>query len=312
MSNNFSFWQVVDGLTSIFTSTITMFDSNGYMNLDDSGRDEIVQGDSGNTGTLVSGVNWENLIESSTGFVINCTYEIKAIDIVLHKSRDSNYKDHTSDTLGNKKLTMHEVLDCGVSFSIKESRIRISYVARDADILAGFSVLRAGIFNFVSDVAGNYDQFYESNLLLQSMKCEKELSLSGCTFALWLRCLVGDFAFEHVQSLNDAFDCDGEILNLVEGSPLAIDNEESLTLSPNISQKFNSTGQNIGATSSHRMLINISLSEIYFAGSMEKDLLFGEHNLNKLKLSLSLGANGRRISCHTQVSASQNQTYASH
>ncbi|WOH10040.1 hypothetical protein DCAR_0729501 [Daucus carota subsp. sativus] len=292
--------KVVDGLTSIFTSTITMFDSNGYMNPDDSGRDEIVQGDSGNTGTLVSGVNWENMIESSTGFVINCTYEIKAIDIVLHKSRDSNYKDHTSDTLGNKKLTMHEVLDCGVSFSIKESRIRISYVARDADILAGFSVLRAGIFNFVSDVAGNYDQFYESNLLLQSMKCEKELSLSGCTFALWLRCLVGDFAFEHVQSSNDAFDCDGEILNLVEGSPLAIDNEESLTLSPNISQKFNSTGQNIGATSSHRMLINISLSEIYFAGSMEKDLLFGEHNLNKLKLSLSLGANGRRISCHTQ------------
>lgn len=305
MSNNFSFCQVVDGLTSMFTSTDTLFDSNGYMNLDGSGREEMVQVHSGNTGTSVGRVNWGNLFESSSGFVINCKYEIKAIDIVLHKSRECNHKDHTSDMFLNKKLTMHEVLDYGVGISIKESRIGFSYVARDADVIVSFSVLRAGIFNFVSDVVGNSDQFCLSNLLLHSMNCEKELSFSDCMFALWLRCLAGDSAFERVQTLIDASDCDSEFLNLIEESPMTTDNEGSITLSPNIHAN-SGTRQNIGPASSHRIHVNISLSEIYFGGSSVKDLLFGEHHLNKLKLSLSIGENCRRISCLTHVSAPQN------
>lgn len=304
MSNYFSSRQVVDGLTSIFKSTTTLFDSNGYKNLNGSGREKMAQGHSGNTGTLVSKVNWGNLIESSTGFVINCTYEIKTMDIVLHKSRESTCKDHTSDTLGNKKLTMHEVLDHGVSISIKESRIGMAYVARDADILASFSVLRAGLFNSVSDVLGKSDQFCVSNLLRHSMNFRKELSFSDCTFALWLRCLAGDSAYERIQSLNDASDCEGEVLNLVEESQMATDNEGSVTLCPDTSRKFSGTGQSIGPASGHRILINISLSEIYFAESAVKDLLFREHNMNKLKLSLSVGENCRRISCLAQVSAS--------
>lgn len=303
-NNNFSFRQVVDGLTSIFTSTTTFFDSDGFKNLDGSGREKMVQGHSGNTGTVVRRVNWGNLIESSTGFVINCTYEIKAMDIVLHKSRERNFKDHTADTLGNKRLTKHEVLDYGVIISIKESRIGISYMARDADVLASFSVLRAGLFNSVNDVLGNSDKFCVSNLLQHSMNFRKELSFSDCTFALWLRCLVGDSTCERIQSLNDPSDCDGEVLNLVEESQMATDNEGSVTLSPNTSQKFSGSGQSIAPASSLRILVNVSLSEIYFAGSAVKDLLFGEHNLNKLKFSLSIGENCRRVSCLAQVSAS--------
>ncbi|XP_074349870.1 uncharacterized protein LOC141689470 isoform X3 [Apium graveolens] len=292
--------KVVDGLSSIFTNTTTLFDSNGYMNRNGSGREKIAQGHSGNTGTMVSRVNWGNLIESSTGFVINCTYEIKAMDLILHKSRESNYKDHTSDTSGNKKLTMHEVLDYGVSISINESRIGIAYVARDADILASFSVLRAGLFNSVSNVLGKSNQFFVSNLLPYSVNFRKELSFSDCTFTLWLRCLAGNSVCERVQSLNDASDCDAEVLNLVEESQMATDNEGSVTLSPDTIQKFSGTGQSIGPASSHSLLVNISLSEIYFAGSEVKDLLFGEHNMNKLKLSLSVGENCRRISCLAQ------------
>lgn len=156
----------------------------------------------------------------------------------------------------------------------------------------------------MSDVLVKYDQFCVSNSLLRSMNFRKELSFSDCTFSLWFRCLAGDSACERIHSLDDASDGDGEVLNLVEESQMATDNEGSVTLCPDTSQKFSDTGQSIGPASIHRIIINISLSEIYFAGSAVKDLLFGEHHMNKLKLSLSVGENCRRISCLAQVSAS--------
>lgn len=270
-----------------------MLDSVGSVKFEDPAGQEAVLCRSEGTGRLMTG-EVGNLIFSSIQLAINCTYELKSMDIVLHSSRKGNSKDFREVSLGNKEFAMQEMPNSGVCLSVRQSCIDLCFKERKIKIIAYCSGFKAVTFRFVSEILKRSDHINDSSLLLPSLNYLQELSFSDCTFDLWFRP-------SHSDSCGGCVHSDGKISHMVDESQFTKDTEESRTCSFGLGRKFNVGQRSIVLGSSHMVLVNISLGETYMAGSHIKDMLLGAHKANKFESSFSVGEGFQKISCQTQV-----------
>lgn len=305
---NSSSWQVVVGLSSAVSHAFTVFGSFGGVKYQELMKQEMVHADSESKETLISRVNGSSLIFMSSVCVINCASELKSLDIILHKSRKSdNMEDYamTFDAISRTRklalVPLHDLPDHGVSVSVNQSLMELSFKEGKLEVLTNASGIRAVIFKYASEIVRSSDQFGLSNMLLQSPIFLHEVSISDFVFALLLRCVQNNFSSGVGESAIEASTSGGKISHTVEGSSLTIDAEGSQGQSSSSSPKFGFSQNMASPTSSNWILVNIAISEIYLAGCPVKDILVGAHQSKKLESSVFIGKDGQTISCQMQV-----------
>lgn len=206
------------------------------------------------------------LICDSVLLNITGTLKLKSVDIVLHVSRMSDNVESSArifDALARRKLAESGFSDCGIWVSVQQTSVEIS-CQEQVEVLTDFSGIQFVIFRYHNQIGRHTNHSALKDLPAQSLNWLYEISLSDCKITLHL-------AFpEKVSSY--------ALSNEVEDSTLTTDSERP----------------------THWSLINVELGEIFVARCSLKHVLFGAHQLNKLKSSLPLAGEFQGISWNIQ------------
>uniref|UniRef100_F6I7D8 Vacuolar protein sorting-associated protein 13 VPS13 adaptor binding domain-containing protein n=1 Tax=Vitis vinifera TaxID=29760 RepID=F6I7D8_VITVI len=194
---------------------------------------------------------------------------------------------------GLSAKNLDEVPEDGIWISVHQTCFVISCEEGKLEVHTDLSRIQSVVFRSQSPIETSIDQSELRNLLQQSLDCLYEISLSNLAFTFSLASL------ENVPS-------SGSVTNALDGftsgdiSPSTIATETSNLHSLGLNQALGFASINLEPASSHWLLINISVSEIFLVRSTVKNVLAGAHQMNKLLSSLSVGGEFQTISWAVQ------------
>lgn len=122
-------------------------------------------------------------------FFIDGTCRINSVDVILHNSRTSGNPECNTrkfDILTGNSKAMKTLPDNGIWISIQQAITVISWEEAKMDLSTDLSGIMSSVFEYQNSIGNNHENIVLQNLLLRSVHCLHEISLSGCTFSLCL------------------------------------------------------------------------------------------------------------------------------
>ncbi|QHO47810.1 Vacuolar protein sorting-associated proteinb [Arachis hypogaea] len=226
-------------------------------------------------------------------FFINGTCRFESMDIILHNSRSYNGDGRTPvvNFLTGNKLAVQKLPDCGIWISIQQTSVVVSGEEEKMDIFTDLAEIISFLFTYQNSIGNNNDRIVAEKLLLQSVDCLHEVSLSGCTFTLCL----GLFQNTSVGSS----DANGHT-DLVQGNNLTA-SERLITESPHsITVMGSPTIFGTTASARHCFLVNASVTNVVIGRCSTKRVLVEAHQSNKFMCMLSVGGEFQMVSWEIQ------------
>ncbi|KAE9614347.1 putative vacuolar protein sorting-associated protein [Lupinus albus] len=232
-------------------------------------------------------------------FFIKGTCRFKSIDVILHNSRTSNTVESSAgkfDFLTGNKIRVQELADCGIWISIEQATIVISCEEGKMDLLTDLSGITSFVFKYQTSTGNNNNHILLENLLLGSVHCLHEISLSGSKFTLCLGRVQSTSSSGNESKTLGSSNSDGNISYVVqETNPT--DFENSNNQPPGLVKKIRSPVNNsMPASASHWLLINVAVTNIFIGKCSIKSNLVVAHQSNELLSSLSIGGEFQMIS----------------
>ncbi|KAK7346481.1 hypothetical protein VNO80_21001 [Phaseolus coccineus] len=234
-------------------------------------------------------------------FFINVNCRFKSMEIVLHNSRTSDGLESFATnflSLTGNKMAVHKLPDRGIWMLVQHTTIAISCEERKMDLLTDLSGIFSFVFEYKNSIGTNNDHIVPDSLLLQSINCLHETSISGFSFTLSLGLV------QNAPSSGSA----GKTFGSCNGNSSYFVQETSLTafeslsaLSPQSVLKMGSpSNANVPASTNHWLLMDVAVSSIFIGRCSLKSELIQSHELNKLLFLLSVGGEFHMISWEIQ------------
>lgn len=238
---------------------------------------------------------------SSILFSTNSTFKIKSMDIIVHRSRKSDYVRSclvTFDASSSKQFSEHDLPDYGIWISVHHTSIDMSCKEGKVILLSNLSEIQSSSFKYKNRRCKSPVQSADSDLLRQSFDCIYQLSLSSCEVDLTL------FLSQKCPSI-------GTVSNKLDTSSVGeTEHPENFTVTNSESSghqnytfiegsEFASNIRPPGL--GHWLVVNLALGKIYMGRCSAKNVMNEVHQLNKLVSSVSVGGEFQRISCEIQV-----------
>lgn len=268
-----------------------VFDSTSIVPLEIMGQ-EFAVAESKNEEMIVGSLS----ICDSAFILIEGTFKIKSVDLVLHNSRiTDNMESHIKsfNALTSKELAKFDLPDHGIWISIHQTSVKISCEGK-LEIFADLSELQCSIFRYESQKEETTDHPLPRDWLLKSLKSLCEISLSSCRLNLSL--LLPQSASSSSCLTNTSVGNK----SYMENVSLTTDSE-SLTSQSSFVQEIGTASNILAAGLSCWLHVNMVLGVIYMGRRSVKSILVGAHDSNKLLSSLSLGGEVQAISWGIQV-----------
>lgn len=238
---------------------------------------------------------------SSFLFSINGTFQIKSVDIIVHKSRICDNVEKcigSFDASSSKQLSEHGA-DYGIWISIRQTSVDMSCKEGKVTILSNLSEIQSSIFRYKNRRGKSTDHSVLSDLLLQSLDCIYELSLSSCEFNLSLFLSQNCPSVGSVNNTLDTSSSVGETMHM-ENFPSA--NSDSTGHQYCSFIQGSELASNIPPPgSSHWLLVNVTLGKIYMGRCSARNVMNGAHQLNKFLSSVSVGGEFQTVDCGIEV-----------
>ncbi|OIW09736.1 hypothetical protein TanjilG_23876 [Lupinus angustifolius] len=232
-------------------------------------------------------------------FFIKGTCRFKSIDVILHNSRTSNTVESSTrkfDFLTGNKIGVQELPDCGIWISIELATIVISCEEGKMDLVTDLSGITSFVFKYQTSIGIKNDHNLLESLLLRSVHCLHEISLSGSKFTLCLGRVQSTSSSGNESKTLGSTSSDGNISYVVQETNLT-DFENSNNQSPDLVKKMRSPVNNsIPAPASHWLLINVAVANIFIGRCSIKSNLVLANQSNELLSSLSIGGEFQMIS----------------
>lgn len=237
-------------------------------------------------------------------FFIDGTCRFNSMDVILHNSRTSDdleFNTKKFDFLSGNKEAMKTLPDCGIWISIQETTFVISCEQEKMDLLSDLSGIMSSVFEYQNSVGNSHENIALQNLLLQSVNCLHEMSLSRCTFTLCVGLVQNTSSSENEKQTFGSYSSDGNTTHLVRETNLSV-SERLNNQSPLIVKKTeSSTNTGMQASASSWLLIKVAVYNIFIGRCSMKTDLVQAHKLDKLLSSLSIGGEFHMIFWEIQV-----------
>lgn len=235
-------------------------------------------------------------------FFIDVTCRFKSMEIVLHNSRTSDGLESFATifhSLTGNKMAVHKLPEHGIWMSVQNTTVVISCEEGKMHLLTDLSGILSFVFEYQSSIGTNIDHIVPESLLLQSINCLHEVSLSGFSFTLSLGLV------QNALSSGNA----GKTFGSSNGNSSYFVRETNLTtferssnLSPQSILKMGSpSNTSVPASTNHWLLIDVAVTSIFVGRCSLKSQLIQAHKLNKLLSLLSIGGEFHTISWEIQV-----------
>lgn len=237
-------------------------------------------------------------------FFIKGTCRFKLIDVILCNSRTSDNVESSTrkfDYITGNKMAVQKLPDPGIWISIQETTIVISCEEGKMDLLIDLSGITSSVFKYQNSIGTNNDHTLLKNLLLQSVNCLHEISLSGCKFTLGLGVVQSSSSSGSGSQTLGSSNSDGNISYVVQETNLTVF-ELSNSQSPHLVKKMGSPANiSMPASASPWLRINIAVTNVFIGRCSMKSNLVPAHQSNELLSSLSIGGEFQMISWNIQV-----------
>ncbi|RVX23526.1 hypothetical protein CK203_000235 [Vitis vinifera] len=253
MDELYVFLQVVVSLFSSISLAFTTVNSMDCVHCQEFMRQEVIFASPESEEKLAAIATRASLISKRILFVVNGTFQLNSVDIILQDSRKSDKMEGYLKTInGLSAKNLDEVPEDGIWISVHQTCFVISCEEGKLEVHTDLSRIQSVVFRSQSPI--------------------------------------------ETRSVTNALDgfTSGDI------SPSTIATETSNLHSLGLNQALGFASINLEPASSHWLLINISVSEIFLVRSTVKNVLAGAHQMNKLLSSLSVGGEFQTISWAVQ------------
>ncbi|KAL2333639.1 hypothetical protein Fmac_014852 [Flemingia macrophylla] len=236
-------------------------------------------------------------------FFINVTCRFKPMEIVLHNSRTSdNMESYTTKfhSFTGNKMAVHNLPGCGIWISVQETTIVLSCEEGKMDLLTDLSGIMSFVFEYYNGIENKANHIVLENLLLRSVNCLHEISLSGCSFTLCVGLVQNTSPSENASKRFGSFNSTGNTSYLVQETNLTVFERLSNQSSQPVIKMGSPTNITKQASGSHWLLIDVAVTNIFIGKCSLKSDLIQAHKLNKLLSLLSVGGEFHMISWEIQ------------
>ncbi|MED6185146.1 hypothetical protein PIB30_054181 [Stylosanthes scabra] len=227
-----------------------------------------------------------------SSFFINGTCRFMSMDIILHNSRRSYNGDGPTPALNfltGNKLAVQKLPDCGIWISVQQASVVVSGEEEKMDIFTDISEIISFLFIYQNSIGNNNDRIVPEKLLLQSVDCLHEISLSSCTFTLCLGLVQNTSCSRNEFKTPGSSHPNGHISDLVQENNLTASGR-LITQSPqSITMMESSTIIGTSASARHWFLVNVSVTNVVVGRCSTKRVLVQAHQSNKFMCIFSVG-----------------------
>ncbi|KAL8476053.1 hypothetical protein ACS0TY_028647 [Phlomoides rotata] len=216
--------------------------------------------------------------------LVNSSFDLKSLDIVLHNSRKSCSLETYMNTMPldgetGKKSALNDILWNGIYVSIQHSMLEFNITGQDMDVVIDTTGSRCIIFRYLSDSYETSDKS-ELKYLLCSLDFLTEASVHHSKFCFHLRNLKKALPSASSHSTFSESSSDDAEFHVWDDSPLIMSTD---------------------SPSDHWLFTNIATSGIYMAGCPVQDVLVND--LDEFNASLSVGGEFQAVSCECKGGA---------
>ncbi|XP_028760435.1 uncharacterized protein LOC114719142 isoform X2 [Neltuma alba] len=195
----------------------------------------------------------------------------------------------TGNILAEKKLA-----DYGILVSIQNTSVTISCEEGKADILSDSSGIMLLVFEYGNSIGNNDDHVLLEKLVLQSVNCLHEISLSDCKVTLYL-------SAPQNASLDNESKKPGGNISLGRDIDQAICSERSNNQSLHfVKERGSATNIRTPASGSCWLLISVAVGNVFIGRCQMKNDLVPAHQMNKFLSLVSIGGEFELISMKIQ------------
>ncbi|XP_029127816.1 uncharacterized protein LOC109800070 isoform X2 [Cajanus cajan] len=236
-------------------------------------------------------------------FFIDVTCRLKPMEIVLHNSRTSdNLESYTTKfhSLTGNKMAVHKLPGCGIWISVQQTTIVISCEEGKMDLLTDLSGILSFVFEYQNGIEKNADHIVLENLLLRSISCLHEISLSGCSFTLCTGLVQNTSSSGDESKIFGSFNTNGNTSYLVRETNLTVFERLSNQSSQPVIKLRSPTKVSVPTSANYWLMIDVAVTNIFIGRCSLKSDLIQAHKLNKLQSSLSICGEFRMISWEIQ------------
>lgn len=240
-----------------------------------------------------------SLTSESTLFIINGTFDLQSMDLILYKSRKNNDVDVCMKPI--RKLVEYDLPDSGIQISAQQICINISCEEGKVEVLTNLHGVKFTIFRYRWQMGNSIDMSELKNLLRHSLDCICEMSFSNCTLTIWLGSLQNASSPGSVTNGFNSSTPGCETSCTEDNSPSSVVIERSSVRSSKFGWTSDMTSLNFVPVTNYWFLMNMTLSEIFITRCSVKNILLEAHQTCKLQSLLSVGGEFQRISWEIQV-----------
>lgn len=235
-------------------------------------------------------------------FFIDGTCRFNSVDVILHNSRTNDNLERNTrkfDILTGNRKAMKTLPDCGIWISIQQAITVISCEEAKMDFLIDLSGVMSSVFEYQNSIGNNNENIVLQSLLLQSVNCLHEISLSGGRFTLCLGLVQNTPSSGHgIKTFGSS---EGSTSHLVQETNLSVF-ERFSNQSPLIVKKMvPPTNISMQDSASHWLVINVAVCNIFIGRCSMKSDLLRAHKVNKLLSLISIGGDFNMIFWEIQV-----------
>lgn len=235
-------------------------------------------------------------------FFIDGTCRFNSVDVILHNSRTSDNLERNPrkfDILTSNRKAMKLLPQCGIWISIQQALTVISCEEAKMDFLIDLSGIMSSVFEYQNPIGNNHENIVLQSLLLRSVNCLHEISLSGGIFTLCLGLVQNTPSSGNgIKTFGSS---EGSTSHLVQESNLSVF-ERSNNQSPLIVKKMvPPTNISMQDSASHWLVMNVAVCNIFIGRCSMKSDLLRAHKVNKLLSLVSVGGDFNMIFWEIQV-----------
>ncbi|KAJ6378672.1 hypothetical protein OIU78_028822 [Salix suchowensis] len=276
MDELYVLFQVVASLLS----TVSL-DMSGFMPLQNFLRENMVFNEPENDEISAEGAA---LICNSTLVLTTGTFKFNSMDVILQNSRIDDKEGNSVKTYAamSNQMAGHDFPDCGILISVRQTYTEVSFEEKKLEILCDLQGIQFVISRYQDHMLKRFDHS-EGGLY--------EIFLSDFRFAFWLG--------QPQNSLNNSdgkTSSSGNTSQTVDNAHLISECETSTAQSSRFARKLGFATDITSSSSSHWILINVTLGIIFVAKGSFKDSLVRSIQFNKLTALLEVGRNLQTIS----------------
>ncbi|KAJ6419973.1 hypothetical protein OIU84_029986 [Salix udensis] len=285
MDELYVLFQVVASLLS----TVSL-DMSGFMPRQNFLRENMVFNEPENDEISAEGAT---LICNSTLVLTTGTFKFNSMDVILQNSRIDDKEGNSVKTYAamSNQMAGHDFPDCGILISVRQTYTEVSFEEKKLEILCDLQGIQFVISRYQDHMLKRFDHSVVTNLLQQSEGGLYEIFLSDFRFAFWL--------CQPQNSLNNSdgkTSSSGNTSQTADNAHLISECETSTAQSSRFARKLGFATDITSSSSSHWILINVTLGIIFVAKGSLKKSLDGPIQFNKLTALLEVGRNLHTIS----------------